>query len=94
MNIGQCIAVGALWIYKRAVSPVLHTVAGPFAGCRFHPTCSIYAAEAVRRHGVAKGLWLATKRIGGCHPWGGCGHDPVPEPERIEPTSLRKAASQ
>jgi uncharacterized protein len=46
--------------------------------CRFHPTCSGYAIEAVRTHGVLRGLWLASRRIGRCHPWGGHGHDPVP----------------
>ena len=79
MNIVQRIAIGALWIYKRAVSPVLHTLIGPFGGCRFHPTCSAYATEAVRRHGVAAGTWLSIRRVCRCHPWGGCGEDPVPE---------------
>lgn len=79
MNVGQHIAMGVLWIYRRVISPVLHTLAGPFGGCRFHPTCSVYAAEAIRRHGVGKGLVLATKRICRCHPWGECGHDPVPD---------------
>jgi putative membrane protein insertion efficiency factor len=79
LNLLQHMAVGGLWIYKRAVSPVLHTLAGPFAGCRFHPTCSVYAAEAVRRHGVGKGAVLAFKRICRCHPWSECGDDPVPE---------------
>ena len=68
-----------LRVYKLAVSPVLHTLAGPSGGCRFHPTCSSYAAEAVRRHGVARGLALTLRRMGRCHPWGGCGNDPVPE---------------
>ena len=79
MNIGQRIAIGVLWIYKRVVSPVLHTLVGPFGGCRFQPTCSVYVAEAVRRHGVGKGSMLAAKRICRCHPWGECGDDPVPE---------------
>ena len=79
MNIGQRIALAALWIYKRAVSPLLHTLVGPFGGCRFHPTCSAYAVEAVRRHGVVTGSLLSAQRICRCHPWGGCGEDPVPE---------------
>ena len=46
--------------------------------CRYSPSCSAYAIEALRRYGAAKGGWLALKRIARCHPWGGCGHDPVP----------------
>lgn len=46
--------------------------------CRFSPSCSAYAIEAVSRYGAAKGSWLATRRLLRCHPWGGCGHDPVP----------------
>lgn len=53
----------------------------PFLGnnCRYHPTCSDYACQAVHAHGPAKGLWLALKRIGRCHPWSAGGHDPVPK---------------
>lgn len=47
--------------------------------CRFVPSCSAYAITAIERHGVAKGGWLALRRIARCHPWGGHGHDPVPE---------------
>jgi len=78
MNLGQYIAMGVLRIYKFAISPALHVLFGPSGGCRFHPTCSVYAAEAVRAHGVMKGSVLAVGRICRCHPWGGCGHDPVP----------------
>ncbi|WP_112381703.1 membrane protein insertion efficiency factor YidD [Sphingomonas carotinifaciens] len=46
--------------------------------CRFQPSCSAYAIEALSRYGAAKGGWLALKRIARCHPWGGCGPDPVP----------------
>ncbi|GGD61544.1 membrane protein insertion efficiency factor YidD [Croceicoccus mobilis] len=46
--------------------------------CRFTPSCSEYAIQALRKHGAIKGGWLATKRLLRCHPWGGCGHDPVP----------------
>ncbi len=48
------------------------------ATCRYTPTCSSYAQEAIMKHGVGKGGWLAIKRIFNCHPWGGSGYDPVP----------------
>ena len=48
------------------------------ASCRYTPTCSQYALEALKIHGPIRGSWLAIKRIGRCHPWGGCGYDPVP----------------
>lgn len=46
--------------------------------CRFDPSCSVYAVEAFRRHGALRGGWLTLRRLLRCHPWGGCGHDPVP----------------
>jgi putative membrane protein insertion efficiency factor len=65
----------AIWLirfYQLAISPLL----GP--RCRYHPTCSEYAIEALRRYGIIKGGWLTIRRLGRCHPWGGSGHDPVP----------------
>ncbi len=58
--------------YQLAISPHFPPA------CRYTPTCSQYAIEAIRKHGPLKGLWLAVKRICRCHPLGGCGHDPVP----------------
>jgi hypothetical protein len=61
-----------VWVYRRGVSPFLGL------NCRYVPTCSEYAAEALRRYGGIRGGWMALKRIGRCHPWGGSGYDPVP----------------
>ena len=79
MNGAQWIVTGALRGYKCVASPLLHTLVGPFGGCRFEPTCSVYAREAVERHGVVAGAWLAVRRFSKCNPWGPCGCDPVPE---------------
>ncbi len=56
-------------------------ILSPWVGqnCRYHPTCSAYALEALEKHGAIKGSWLAARRIGRCHPWGGSGIDNVPE---------------
>ncbi len=58
--------------YRAAISPMFPPV------CRFTPTCSQYVIEAIMRHGVVRGSWLALRRIARCHPWGGSGYDPVP----------------
>ncbi len=66
------ILLGLIRFYQYAVSPMLPP------RCRYQPTCSQYAVEAVRKYGALKGGWLAFKRICRCHPWGGSGFDPVP----------------
>ncbi|MEE9132398.1 MAG: membrane protein insertion efficiency factor YidD [Gemmatimonadota bacterium] len=58
--------------YQVAISPVLP------ASCRYTPSCSHYAVEALQRHGALKGSWLAARRLGRCHPFRAGGHDPVP----------------
>lgn len=58
--------------YQLVISPLLGS------NCRYQPTCSAYAMEAIKIHGGLKGGWLAIRRIGRCHPWGGSGYDPVP----------------
>lgn len=80
MNLVQQALVAALRLYRWTVSPVLAALTGPGLGCRFEPTCSAYALEAIRQHGAGRGAWLALRRLARCHPWGGCGHDPVPPP--------------
>ena len=61
-----------------ALSPIKNILFGPGASCRFTPSCSVFALEAVRTHGAFRGAWLALRRLMRCHPWGNCGHDPVP----------------
>ncbi|MSU58431.1 MAG: membrane protein insertion efficiency factor YidD [Pedosphaera sp.] len=77
MNPAQHILIFAVRVYRCTLSPALGFLFGP-GGCRFTPTCSGYALEAIQKHGALAGGWLATKRVCRCHPWGGCGHDPVP----------------
>jgi putative membrane protein insertion efficiency factor len=78
-NVPKFVLLRTVRAYKILVSPVLTFLCGPLGGCRFTPTCSAYAAEAVRAHGAVAGSFLAAKRICRCTPWGGCGHDPVPK---------------
>lgn len=58
--------------YKKIISPFLPN------SCRYLPTCSVYAMQAIEKYGVLKGMYLGTKRILRCHPWGGMGEDPIP----------------
>jgi len=66
------ILINVIRVYQMGISPWTP------ATCRFTPTCSEYAIEAIGTHGVARGSWLTMKRVGRCHPWGGFGLDPVP----------------
>ena len=78
LNPLQWTLVVALRLYRVVLSPAKTFLFGPAGHCRFTPTCSAYALEAVCAHGALRGSWLALRRICRCHPWGGCGHDPVP----------------
>jgi putative membrane protein insertion efficiency factor len=85
MNPAQVILVWLLRFYRAAISPLLTAAFGSSGlGCRFTPTCSSYAMEAIRAHGAWRGGWLAARRLARCHPWGGCGCDPVPPKFNVE----------
>jgi len=81
MNLAQLTLVLTIRLYRWTVSPLLPLLFGPGGGCRFTPTCSQYAMDAIRLRGAWAGSWLAVKRICRCHPWGDCGHDPAPGKE-------------
>jgi putative membrane protein insertion efficiency factor len=70
------------WLRQIFVLPIIayQGIISPFlpASCRYTPTCSQYAKEAILKYGAMKGFWMALKRIVRCHPWGGKGYDPVP----------------
>jgi len=72
-NILEFIVLLPIYFYRYAISPLKPP------SCRYTPTCSEYAVQAIKKHGPFKGVWLASKRILSCNPWGGSGYDPVPE---------------
>jgi len=78
VNPVQHILIFAVRVYRWTLSPAKIFLFGPSGQCRFTPSCSEYALDAVRTHGAFDGSWLAAKRVCRCHPWGDCGHDPVP----------------
>ena len=67
----KTLLIALLRFYRYAISPMLGR------NCRFHPTCSEYAIEAIQRHGALRGGWLAARRVGRCHPFNPGGYDPV-----------------
>ena len=71
-SVAAHLAVAAVRLYQYTLSPLI----GPV--CRFEPSCSVYAVEALKAHGAMRGSWLAARRLCRCHPWGGSGVDPVP----------------
>lgn len=66
------LALVLIRIYRYAISPMMAS------HCRFYPTCSCYAQEAIETHGLLRGGWLSLRRLGRCHPWNPGGYDPVP----------------
>jgi putative membrane protein insertion efficiency factor len=73
MSVAGTVLRGFIRAYQLLISPVLPPA------CRFTPSCSAYAMEAVAKHGAARGSWLAARRVCRCHPWNDGGYDPVPE---------------
>jgi len=78
-----------IWLYQKTLSPALPALFGPGCGCRFAPTCSHYAADAVRTHGAITGSWLALRRLAKCSPLHPGGFDTVPP--RAKPSCLSVA---
>jgi hypothetical protein len=73
VSLTQCFRLPVV-LYRLTISPLLGS------RCRFYPSCSQYALDALERHGAFRGAWLAMRRVGRCHPWHEGGYDPVPEP--------------
>ena len=80
--------IAAIKLYRVTLSPWLGRQ------CRYLPTCSVYAEEAIERFGARRGSWLALQRFGRCHPWGGSGYDPVPEPNAGAAADRDRAAAR
>ncbi len=83
MRLARGVARALILGYRYGISPLLP------GSCRFHPSCSAYALEAVDRFGALEGGWLAARRLLRCHPWGGHGYDPVPEVPAADGMTLR-----
>jgi putative membrane protein insertion efficiency factor len=78
-DVPQSLLIFGIRVYQLTISPAQVFLFGPTGGCRFTPSCSQYAMDAVHAHGALAGSALAAKRICRCHPWSDGGHDPVPE---------------
>ncbi len=77
------IFIAIIRLYQYAISPYLPP------SCRYTPTCSTYAVEAIERFGIFRGGWMALKRVGRCHPWHEAGYDPVPGDNQGQPESAK-----
>jgi putative membrane protein insertion efficiency factor len=77
----RVVLISLIRFYRYGVSPLLGS------NCRFYPTCSCYAQEALERHGAVRGVYLSARRILRCHPWHPGGYDPVPPPTSLKPLS-------
>jgi len=85
-HIARRVAEMPIRFYQLSISPMLPSA------CRYVPTCSQYAIEAIELHGIIRGGLLATKRICRCHPWGGSGYDPVPpRKDKNEQNGVKKS---
>ena len=80
------VLIGLLKAYRKVISPLYGNV------CKYYPSCSAYALEAVTVHGSAKGTWLAARRLGSCHPWAAGGYAPVPGTEAAREWAAELAA--
>lgn len=78
------LALGLIKVYRYAISPLMAS------HCRFYPSCSCYAQEAIESHGLLRGGWLSTKRLGRCNPWGAGGYDPVPPASANHSSQMNK----
>jgi putative membrane protein insertion efficiency factor len=92
LNPLQHILIFLIRVYRWVISPAQIFLFGAGSGCRFTPTCSVYALDALREHGAVTGTTLAVKRICRCHPWGECGHDPVPQKRKAESGKILEPA--
>lgn len=84
----RLVLIGLLRAYRAVISPLYGQV------CRYHPTCSAYALEAVTVHGSLRGSWWAARRVARCHPWADGGYDPVPLPVPPRSSGSRTRSSQ